>query len=1061
MADWYRQDTATVLSTLETGSKGLSDEVATERLAIYGPNELIDRGTKNPLKILWEQLTAVMVLILIAAAGLSAFLDKWLEAGAILAIVILFALLGFFQEYRAERAIAALKKLAVPNVRVLRKGAVREISARELVPGDVIVLEAGNLVPADVRLIESVNLRIQEAALTGESEPVEKERQAIDKADLALGDRRNMGYMGTVVTYGRGTGVVVATGMETELGKIATLLQDVKQEMTPLQQRLDGVGKQLAVGGIVVALLIMGIGVLADETIEEMLLTAISVAVAVIPEGLPAVVTFTLALGAQRMLKRNSLIRKLPAVETLGSVTTICSDKTGTLTENRMTVTVIDVAGHSVDVTETLRNRVPVVNSEDMHPELLATEPVPIALVLAGGALCNDAQLQADEEAGKFHTIGDPTEGALLVAATRFGLTKGQLEAAMPRVAELPFDSDRKRMTTVHQRSENHLPSILTEVWGTAGIMPDSPYVAITKGAVDGLLDLSSYIWEDDKPVYLNEEARRRIQVANDRLAQNGMRVLGLAFRPMGTTDVSSPIEVESNLIFVGLMAMIDPPRAEVKQAVQTCTSAGIRPVMITGDHPLTASFIARDLGIAHDSTVVTGQELSRLSDSELEAMVEQVPVYARVSPEHKLRIVQALQKKGHVVAMTGDGVNDAPALKKADIGVAMGITGTDVSKEAADMVLRDDNFATIVSAVEEGRVIYDNLRRFVKFAVAGNIGKVGVMLLWPVPFFLLGLPVEAAVALLPLQLLWLNLMTDGLLGLSMGVELAEKNVMRRPPHSPNAGIFSGGMGREVIWVGIWLTIVSLGVGFWYYTQGRVEWQTMIFTTLAFLQVFQALASRSNEESLFKIGIFSNQVMVAIIALVVSLQLAALYLPVLPTFLGVVPLPLNDLLISIGLGSTVLVAIELEKLLRQQRQRRAERPVVPQPVAVEAKPLPVVGTLPLIMPGSVTSNVVPIEKWQKLTGDMVACVHVWHQQHPEVTLHEAELELDAQLAWVRARMLQDILQSGRAKAPEECPPWGMPAHEHTPHQSHQATDQDEQQSNGVATRNSKSELTLH
>lgn len=924
--DWHRHPVEDVLRALEIDSGGLDSDEAARRLDSYGSNELVDRGAKKPWRILWEQLTAVMVLILIAAAGLSAFLGKWLEAGAILTIVVLFALLGFFQEYRAERAIAALKKLAVPNVRVYRNGVLRDISARSLVPGDVIVLETGNLVPADVRLIESVNLRIQEAALTGESEPVEKHVRPIDRPDVPLGDRSNMGYMGTVVTYGRGTAVVVATGMQTELGGIAGLLQTMQQEMTPLQQRLDNVGKQLAVAGVAVALVIMGIGLAMGETLQAMLLTAISVAVAVIPEGLPAVVTFTLALGAQRMLRRNALIRKLPAVETLGSVTTICSDKTGTLTENRMTVTVIDVAGEHIDLTETLRNHIPGDDRPELHPERLADQPVPIGMLLAGGALCNDAELQPGGETSALHIIGDPTEGALLVAARLVGLTKAQLQNGLPRVAELPFDSERKRMTTLHQRLDGQLPQPLAQVWGTAGIAPESPYLAITKGAVDGLLECSSQVWVNDQAVPMTGEWRQRIQAANDRLARNGMRVLGMAFRPVDTVTMNTTDTVEDDLIFVGLIGMIDPARPEVKRAVQTCAGAGIRPVMITGDHPLTASYIARDLGIAHDERVLTGQELSRLSDTELEAMVEDVAVYARVSPAHKLRIIEALQRKGHIVAMTGDGVNDAPALKKADIGVAMGITGTDVSKEAADMVLRDDNFATIVAAVEEGRVIYDNLRRFVKFAVAGNIGKVIIMLLWPVPFFLLGLPLEASVALLPLQLLWLNLMTDGLLGLSMGVERAEKNVMQRPPHAPTDGIFSGGVGRQVIWVGALIGIIGIGVGLWYYLQGLPQWQTMIFTTTAFMQIFQALATRSSHESLFSIGVLSNRLMIGVIALVSALQVAVLYIPALQaSFLRVVPLSPRDFLVCIGLGSIILIAVECEKLV-MRRRRRVETP---------------------------------------------------------------------------------------------------------------------------------------
>jgi P-type Ca2+ transporter type 2C len=788
---------------------------------------------------------------------------------------------------------------------------------RDLVPGDIIALEAGNVVPADLRLIESANLRVQEAALTGESEPVEKETAALAKDDLPLGDRRNMAYMGTQVTYGRGVAVVVATGMRTELGTIANLLQNVQHSLTPLQQRLDGVGKQLAVAGVVVALLVMGLGIALGETLADMALTAISVAVAVIPEGLPAVVTFTLALGAQRMLRRNALVRKLPAVETLGSVTTICSDKTGTLTENRMTVTVLEVAGHRVDLPPPAAGELvqPDVAVTGLRSDVLGSQ----RLLLAAGALCNDASLQRESGDERYTVLGDPTEGALLVAALQGGMSKHTLEAALPRVAELPFDSDRKRMTTVHRRPEQGLNAELTAAWGVHGYAPEAPFIAITKGAVDGLLDLATHVWTDDGAVPLDTSWRQRIDAANDALAQNGMRVLGVAFRPVNNAEQLQ--EIERELIIVGLQGMIDPPRPEVRDAVATCRAAGIRPVMITGDHPLTAGFIARDLGIAQDGTVVTGAQLSAMSEAELSAVAARASVFARVSPEHKLKIVEALRSQGQVVAMTGDGVNDAPALKKADIGVAMGITGTDVSKEASDMVLRDDNFATIVAAVEEGRVIYDNLRRFVKFAVAGNIGKVLVMLLWPLVPTLLGLPL-AAVALLPLQLLWLNLLTDGLLGLSMGVEPAEKNVMRRPPHKPTDGIFSGGLGWQTAWTGIVIGALSLAVGAAYYAAGLAQWQTMIFTTLAFLQVFQALATRSNTESLFAIGMFGNRVMWAIIGLVVGLQLVAIYTP-LNLFLGLVPLTGSDLLLSLGIGAVLLVAIEVEKVL--MRGRRSQK----------------------------------------------------------------------------------------------------------------------------------------
>jgi Ca2+-transporting ATPase len=913
--EWHLQEFDTVFSDLVTGRAGLDSADARNRQDRYGFNEITEKGAKSPLSILRDQFTNVMVLILFAAAALSLSLGKGMEAVAVLAIVVLFALLGFFQEYRAEKAIAALRKLAVPSVRVLRDGKLTELSSRELVPGDVVAIEAGNLVPADIRLIESINLRIQEAALTGESEPVEKNIKAICRAEVPLGDRKNMAYMGTIATYGRGSGVVVATGMSTELGRIAGLLQEVKHEQTPLQQRLDKVGKQLAFAGVVVALLILGIGIALGESFVDMVLTAISVAVAVIPEGLPAVVTFTLSLGAQRMLKRNALVRRLPAVETLGSVTMICSDKTGTLTENRMTVTVLDLVGHRVDMNERMRNRMPVTCCGEELPELILSRPLPISILLASGALCNDALLE-DDGGGKYHTIGDPTEGALLVAAFLGGKNKTNLEAVMPRIAELPFDSDRKRMTTIHERPREGVSPLLLSIWGYGGYVPEAPYLAITKGAVDGLIEISTLVWFDDHAEPLTEELRQRIVSANENMAYNGMRVLGVAFKPMITKDAAE--SVEGDMIFVGLFGMIDPPRPEVRAAVATCRNAGIRPVMITGDHPLTASSIARDLGIAADDSVITGTEISAMTKEELADAAERTSVFARVSPEHKLNIIDALKERGHVVAMTGDGVNDAPALKRADIGIAMGITGTDVSKEASDMVLRDDNFATIVAAVEEGRIIYDNLRRFVKFAVAGNIGKVAMMLLWPVVFFVSGLPLEAPVALLPLQLLWLNLMTDGLLGLSMGVEPAEKDVMDRPPHKPSSGIFGDGMGLHVVWAGLFISAISMGAGFGYYSRGLPQWQSVMFTSLAVVQIFHALAVRSNTRSLFSIGVFSNRLMWAVITVVAALQLVALYTP-LSSFLGLQPLTLPDLGFCVGCGVLIFIAVEIEKGIIRSR----------------------------------------------------------------------------------------------------------------------------------------------
>jgi len=907
MNNWHTLNIQEALHALNANPQsGLSSAEAQQRLQTNGANELMESGGRSPFQILWEQLTASMVLILLGAALVAALLGDSKNAISILAIVALYALLGFTQEYRAEQAIAALKKMSVPNARALRDGKLIEISARQLAPGDIIQIETGNVLPADLRLLEAVNLRIQEAALTGESEPIEKHTAALSNEELPLGDRRNMGYMGTMVTQGRGLALVIATGMNTELGKIANLIQQVKQEETPLQRRLDQLGKNLAILGALIAALIFALGLLRGDEIRHMLLAAVSVAVAIVPEGLPAVVTITLALGAQRMLARQALIRKLPAVETLGSVTVICSDKTGTLTENRMTVVVLDVAEHALDLTEEIGR------NGTLHATRGLGTPAQSSLSLAaiGGALCNDAQL-VDTGDDRFRTLGDPTEGALVVAAAKMGYWKSSLDSSFPRAAELPFDSERKRMTTVHHLAQ-YDPTMLSGLE-----IGNKRYIAFTKGSVDGLLDVASHVWAEGKLSTVDEDWKSRIEAANERLAKKGMRVLAVAFRLLDSIPEIIQTDLEQNLTIVGLFGMIDPPRAEVRDAVALCRAAGIRPVMITGDHPLTALEIARQLGIvdlqssAHPQSpkAISGAELERLSFEELKNIVDEVSVFARVAPEHKLKIVQALQEKGHIVSMTGDGVNDAPALRQADIGVAMGITGTDVSKEASDLVLLDDNFSTIVAAVKEGRAIYDNIRKFVRFSVAGNLGKVLVMLLAP----FLGKPLP----LLPLQLLWLNLLTDGLLGLGMGVEAPEADAMKRKPYSPAEGVFSRGAGWQTLWVGTLIGALALGLGAWYYFTNRAEWQTMIFTSLAFMQVFQALASRSEKESLFKMGVMSNPLLAGMAALVTALQLSTLYIPAFAKFFNVLPLSGCDLSIAAASGVIVFAALELEKRLKK------------------------------------------------------------------------------------------------------------------------------------------------
>ncbi|GAB4149185.1 MAG: cation-translocating P-type ATPase [Candidatus Promineifilaceae bacterium] len=914
MSDWYNMEASAVVAEFKTNIEtGLSNAEAQRRLQEYGPNELIDRGIKSIWSILWDQIREIMVVILIISAVVSALLGESNDAIVILLIVILNTILGFSQEYRAEQAIAALKKLAVPNVRVLRDGQVQEISARELVPGDIAVLEAGNLVPADGRVVQSVNLRIEEAALTGESHPVDKKPDVIKQHKVPMGDRMNMVFMGTVITYGRGNVLITETGMKTELGNLANLIQTVEREPTPLQRRLERLGKTLAEIAVAIIAIVIVLGLFRGEDLRVLFLTGISMAVAVVPEGLPAVVTITLALGAQRMLKRNALVRKLPAVETLGSVTVVCSDKTGTLTENRMTVTVLDVANEEPLQVEALIQERPLV----LHAEFYSHIQPPrrtIGLMVKAMALCNDAVLSTNPADGTRQIIGDPTEGALIVAAAELGVDKGKLEQEWRRVAEVPFTSERKRMTTVHTTSQPK--SAEQAPWG------DAPYVAFSKGAVDSLLEICDSVWMGDHAVPLDQQnMRERIQEANIKKARQGQRVLGVSYRPVAELpDPENEEEMqllESGQIFLGVIGMLDPPRAEVKEAVRKAKSAGIRPIMITGDHPLTAQHIAHELGMSDKGDAfLTGNDLAHMSLAELEARVEEVSVYARVSPEHKLNIVQALQDKGHITAMTGDGVNDAPALKKADIGVAMGITGTDVSKEAADMILLDDNFATIVAAIEEGRVIFDNIRKFIKYTLSSNTGEMIVMLVGP----FLGMPL----ALTALQILWINLVTDGLPGLALAVEPAERGIMKRGPFHPRESIFSRGLGRQILWVGSLMGLVSLGVGYIYWLRDpNGPWQTMVFTTLTLSQMGNALAIRSNTDSIFTIGWLSNKAAIGSVLLTFALQIVVTYVAFFQGLLEIEALRLNDLLIALGLSTIVFTAVEIEKWWRRRQGQTA------------------------------------------------------------------------------------------------------------------------------------------
>ncbi len=899
--EWYTYTSERVAETLTVDvEQGLNDDTVTQRIQEYGLNQLTEKGSKSIWTMLYEQLVEPLVVILLIAAGISALLGKAEEFIAIMTIVILNAVLGIVQERRAEEAIEALKRMSQPNVRVRRNGIATTVEATQLVPGDVLILEAGNIIPADARVTEAINLRVQEASLTGESYPVDKSEKALKDSNLTLGDRVNMLYSGTSVAYGRGTAIITTTGMNTELGRIADMIQSVDSGKSPLQKRMNELGKILFGAAFVVMALAFVVGFISGQEVSEILLASVAIAVAVVPEGLPAVVTISLALGAQRMLKRRSLIRKLPAVETLGSVTVIASDKTGTLTENRMTVTVIDVAGETLDTTVAMQNS---ADREDLPQDSA------LALLLLGSALANDSYLQVTDT-GKLEVIGDPTEGAMMLAADHYKLDKEDVQNQYPRIAEVPFSSERKRMTTIHDIKDGEL-SVLKDYEGQ--------YVAFTKGAPDGLLDLCKHVFFDGEVVPLDDDFMTRIQTSNNKLASQGLRVLGVAFNPLKHHNAIENAEVvEQDMVFVGLIGMIDPPRAEVIGAVDTSKIAGIRPIMITGDHPMTALAIAQQIGIVGDNAeVITGRQLAEMSDEALGRRVDEVSVYARVSPEHKLRIVQALQNNGEIVAMTGDGVNDAPALKQADIGVAMGITGTDVSKEASDMVITDDNFATIVYATEEGRAIYDNVRRFIKYLLASNTGELFVLLATQ-------LVAGMTLPLTTLQILWMNLITDGIPALALGVENSEKNAMTRPPYDPNESILGHGLGRHIILIGGTLGAAALGLGVWAFNaelkamNGAPAWNTMVFMMLTIAQMGHALGLRSHTESIFKMNFFSNKFLLGAVVSTLILQLLAIYLPFFNNLFGTNPLTISQLLICMVLSTVVFWAVELEKLLMRR-----------------------------------------------------------------------------------------------------------------------------------------------
>ncbi|MGH8508376.1 MAG: cation-translocating P-type ATPase [Gammaproteobacteria bacterium] len=860
---WHLLDTEQVSSWLGVRPEfGLESAEVEVRRAQYGPNEIQEQRRRHPARIFLDQFADFMIIVLIAAGVIAGMIGEPQDTIAIVVIVVLNATIGFAQEYRAERAIAALKRLAAPSARVRRGGALTTIPARELVPGDIAMLEAGNVVPADLRVIEAAQLRVEEAALTGESQPVDKTSETLQGRDLPLGDRRNMAYKGTQVIHGRGVAIVVATGMQTEIGKIAQLLHEEEEVKTPLQKRLARFGQRLAVAVLAICAIIFATGLLRGESPVLMFLTAVSLAVAAIPEALPAVVTISLALGARKLVHKNALIRRLPAVETLGSVTYICSDKTGTLTQNKMRAQVFCSDGRMV-------RGVP----RDLP-----------ALFLQAIALNNDA---APDHQGRI--VGDPTEVALYEAAAHAGCEGMSLAAQFARLAEIPFDSERKRMTTIHQG--------------------DHSIIAFTKGAPESVLAHCQQLWTSAG--HLPIKTKSLLAVA-DRMAANGLRVLAFALRYWSNLPKDlSATRVETELCFLGYVGLIDPPRAETYESVRLCKTAGITPVMITGDHPATARAIARQLAIAGDGDrVLTGEALARLSLEDFEREVEEVRVYARVAPEQKIKIVKALQDKGEFTAMTGDGVNDAPALKRADIGVSMGKMGTDVAREASHMVLLDDNFATIVGAVREGRRIFDNIRKFIKYTMTSNSAEVWVLFL--APFLFLPIP------LLPIHILWINLVTDGLPGLALAVEPEERGIMQRPPRHPTESIFARGMWQHIVWVGLLMAGVSLLVQAWAYHTGAAHWQSMVFTVLTLSQMGHVLAIRSEHDSLFRQGLGSNKPLVGAFLLTFVLQMAILYVPVLNPIFKTEPLSADELALSLMLSSVVFIAVEIEKWMRRR-----------------------------------------------------------------------------------------------------------------------------------------------
>ncbi len=876
MKSVWQLDILEINNTLKTDIHvGLDEAEAQKRFAESGPNELKAFGRVSPWVLFFSQFKNILIQILLIATLLSAFLGHAVEAIAIAVIVLFAVILSFIQEYRAERAIEALRRMAAPTANVVRNGQEKNIPARELVLGDIILLKAGDKIPADARVVQSFNLQVEEAALTGESVPVEKKIDTLVSGEIALGERNNMVYSGTVVSYGRGRAVVTAIGMDTEFGKITGMLQEVETPKTPLQKNLDHVGENLAkAAGVIVAFIVI-LGVFRGQPFLEMIIFGIALAVAVVPEALPAVVTISLAIGVQRMVKRHALIRRLPIVETLGCTSVICSDKTGTLTKDEMTIRKIFVSGQVYDVEGSGYDPAGGVslNGQRINP------PQDMISLLRAATLASDARLI--QEDGRWEIKGDPTEGALVVAAAKAGLDKASLEKENPRINEIPFSSESKRMTTLCAEGDEQ--------------------VSYSKGADEVILNYCVLYQKEGKVERLNDILRKEFLDVSAQMAKQALRVLAVAYKP--NTRIK---DAEKEMIFLGFVGMIDPPRPEAKVAVQSCRDSGIKPVMITGDHPLTAQAIARELGILQSGRVITGIELDQMKDEDLERDIEEIEVYARVSPAHKLRVISAFQKRGHVVAMTGDGVNDAPALKKADVGIAMGITGTDVTKEVAAMTLTDDNFASIVAAVEEGRHIFGNIKKYLMYLISSNIGEIGLM----AGASLLGMPIP----LTAVQILYVNLATDGLPALALAVDPPESDLMRRKPRQQRSGIFTRPVVILMLAGGLWSTIVNIGIFSWALKSGMVlkEAMTITFISLVLIQFFKAYNYRSDRQSVIQKP-FANKWLNIAVVWELILLVSIIYLPFLHKPFGTFSLPLLDWVIVIVLSITVVPVLEIMK----------------------------------------------------------------------------------------------------------------------------------------------------